>query len=140
MIRKSLFTALLLLGLTGVLIHYKAHPFFVTDKLTGIASFSGTKFIASLLCLVDVFVVTILFTSRKTAVYGYLINGMIVILGTILMTHFSIASFAAKGVPPGGMLLNSTAYDIAIAWADFFVGRALYEVIIQENPTVSRGI
>ena len=131
MSRRSLFSALVLLGVGGFLLHYRIHPFLVTDKLTGGVSFDGTEFIASLLGLADVFVVTLLFISRKTAVYGYLLNGMLVILGTILMTHFSIAYFIAKGIPPGGPIINSMLPDIAIAWADFLVGRALYEKIIE---------
>ena len=134
MSRRSLLFALVLLGAGGFLLHYRIHPFLITDKATGAVSFDGTKFLASLAALVDVFVVTLLFRSRRTALYGYLLNGMLVILGTVLMTHFSIAYFMAKGVPPGGVIINSMLPDIAIAWADFMVGRALYEKITETSP------
>ncbi len=127
---RSLFSALILLGVGGFMLHYRIHPFLVADKATGSVTFDGTKLIASVAGLTDVFVVTLLFTSRKTAIYGYLLNGMLVILGTILMTHFSIAYFIAKGIPPGGPILNSMLPDIGIAWADFLVGRALYEKMV----------
>ena len=127
--------ALVMLALVGLVIHYIAHPFLVTDKVTRVLSFDGSKFMGSLLGFVDVFVVTGLFLSRRTALYGYLLNGMIVILGTIFMSHFAIASFIAKGVPPEGIVLGSNAIDITLAWADFLVGRALYEVIMQGERT-----
>ena len=101
----------------------------VADKLhPGNTVFSGTFFLASLFPAIDVFVVTGLFLSRKTAVYGYLLNGMLVIYGTIIMAHFSIAQIIAKSIPLQSMLLTSTLPDITILWADFFVGKALYDL------------
>ncbi len=131
--------ALVMLALVGLVIHYIAHLFFVPDRVTKALTFDGSKFMASLLGFVDVFVVTGLFLSRRTAVYGYLLNGMIVILGTILMSHFAIASFIAKGIPPEGVILGSNAIDITLAWADFLVGRALYEVIMQGERAAAYG-
>ena len=71
--------------------------------------------------------VTILFLRRKTAGYGYLLNGLLVIYGTIFMAHFSLAEFCAKSIPPQDWFLKSTPPDIALAWADFFIGKALYD-------------
>jgi hypothetical protein len=76
----------------------------------------------------DMVVVTLLFMSRKTALYGYLLNGLIVIYGTIFMAHFSIANIAAQSIPPAQWLIKSTLPDIAIAWADFFAGAALFNL------------
>ena len=44
------------------------------------------------------------------------------------MAHFSIAEIYAKSIPPEAWLLKSTMPDIGIAWCDFFVGKALYDV------------
>lgn len=121
MIRRSLLFALFLLALCGLIFHYRIHPFVVDGH------FSGTFFLASIFPLVDVVLVTILFLSRKTAIYGYLLNGLIVIFGTIFMAHFSIAGLIADPVPPSQWITNSLLLDIALAWVDFFVGKALYD-------------
>ena len=125
MIRRSLLFALFLLALCGLIFHYRIHPFVVDGH------FSGTFFLASIFPFVDVVLVTILFLSRKTAIYGYLLNGLIVIFGTIFMAHFSISEMIVKSIPLSSMLLKSTLPDIGIAWGDFFVGKALYDLYMR---------
>jgi len=126
--KKTLLIALFLLAVSGLMLHYRIHNFMVADKLhPGSFLFDGTKFFATLFPLADVVLVTALFMSRKTAVYGYLLNGLIVIYGTVFMAHFSIAEMAAKSMPLQSLLLKSTLPDIGIAWGDFFVGKALYD-------------
>ncbi|MCX7794466.1 MAG: hypothetical protein N2257_08730 [Thermodesulfovibrionales bacterium] len=131
--KKLLIIALFLLALSGLLLHYRIHPFVVTDKLNPeIKIFDSTKFLAFIFPLIDVVLVTALFLSRKTAVYGYLFNGIIVIYGTVLMAHYSIAEMFAKSIPLEQMFLKSTFPDIAIAWADFFTGKVLYDMYLKE--------
>ena len=133
--KNTLLTALFLLAVSGLLLHYRIHNFMVADKLhPGGSLFDGTKFFATLFPFIDVILVTALFMSRKTAVYGYLLNGIIVIYGTVLMAHFSLAEMAAKSIPVQAMLLKSTLPDIGIAWADFFAGKALYDLYMK-GPT-----
>jgi hypothetical protein len=128
MTRRALLFALFLQALGGLLLHYRIHPFWVADKLSpGMFHFRGTFFLANLFPFVNVVLVTILFLSRKTAIYGYLLNGLIVIYGTIFMTHFSIAGFLANSIPPSQWIMKSLLPDILLAWADFFVGKALYD-------------
>jgi len=113
------------------MLHYRIHNFMIADTLhPGNFIFDGTRF-ATLFPLIDVVLVTALFMSRKTAVYGYLLNGLIVIYGTIFMAHFSISEMTAKSVPVSSMLLKSTLADIGIAWGDFFVGKALYDLYMR---------
>ena len=78
--------------------------------------------------LADAVVVTLLFCSKRTSVYGYLLNGMIVIYGTVLMAHYSIDELTIKGAPLQDWVVKSTLPDIGISWADFFVGKVLYEL------------
>jgi len=114
------------------MLHFRIHNFMVADKLhPGVFSFDGTRFLATLFPLIDVVLVTALFLSRKTAVYGYLLNGLIVIYGTIFMVHFSIANMVAKSLPLQSLVLNSTLPDIGVAWADFLVGKALYDLYMR---------
>ncbi|NJD55516.1 MAG: hypothetical protein FIA94_03815 [Nitrospirae bacterium] len=130
--KNALLTALVLLAVSGLLLHYRIHPFLVPDRLHPyISVFDGSKLPATLLPLIDVIVVTALFLQRKTAAYGYLLNGVLVIYGTIFMAHFSLAEIVAKNIPFPAMLLKSTLPDIGIAWADFFVGKALYDLYLK---------
>ncbi len=129
--RRALLTALFLLALAASALHLAAHPMFVPDKAhPGVTLFRGSFVPAALLPLVDLVLVTGLFTSRRTAALGYLINGLIVIYGSVLMGHFAIVSLADLATKPATFVdyfFKSMALDIAIAWADFFVGKALYE-------------
>lgn len=126
--KGTLITALFLLAAAALLLHLRIHYFMVADKShPGSLVFDSTKFFAALLPLIDVVLVTALFMSRKTAAYGYLLNGLIVIYGTVFMAHFSIAEMTAKSIPLQDIFLKSTLPDIAIAWADFFTGKALYD-------------
>lgn len=132
MTKKILLLTLFILGLAGLLLHIRIHYFMTPDTLNpGNFIFDGTKFLSFIFPMVDVVLVTLLFTSRKTAVYGYLLNGLIVIYGTVFMAHFSIAEIAAKSIPPSAWLLKTTLPDIGIAWADFFVGKALYDITMK---------
>jgi hypothetical protein len=126
--KRILLTTLLILAISGFLLHYRIHPFLMPDKLNPkMLVFNGTNFLAFVFPLADIFVVTGLFLSKRTAVYGFLLNGLIVIYGTVFMTHFSIAQFMAQNVPPSKWIITSTLPDIGIAWADFFVGKALFD-------------
>ena len=99
----------------------------VQDPLNpGVTFFDSTRFLAFLFPLIDVVVVTALFTSKRTFVYGFLLNGIIVIYGTIFMAHYSISELTLKSAPLGDWFLKSTLPDIGISWGDFFIGRALY--------------
>jgi hypothetical protein len=130
--KNTLLITLFLLAVSGLLLHFRIHNFMVADKLhPGTFSFDSTRFLATPFPLIDVVVVTLLFLSRKTAVYGYLLNGLIVIYGTVFMAHFSIANIVAKSIPLQSMVLNSTLPDIGMAWADFFVGKALYDLYMR---------
>ena len=132
--KNNLLLALFFFAGAGLLLHFRIHGFMVADRLhPGVFTFNAALLPASLLPLLDVFVVTALFMSRRTAVYGYLLNGLLVIYGTILMAHYSLTEMAAKSLPIHAMLLNSTLPDIFIAWGDFFVGKALYDFYMKEK-------
>jgi branched-subunit amino acid permease len=132
--KNTLIIALFLLAISGFLLHYRVHPFLTPDKVSqGAFIFNKSNFLASLFSLIDAVVVTSLFLSRKTAVFGYLLNGLIVIFGTILMAHFSIVDIIAKSIPVTSWLTRSTLPDIGIAWADFLVGKILYDLYLKQR-------
>ena len=126
--RRVLFVALFLLAISGLLLHYRIHNFMVMAHGPSQPVFDSTHFLAFLFPLIDAVVVTALFASRKTAVFGYVLNGMIVIYGTVFMAHFSIVELTAKSAPIQEWLIKSTLPDIGISWADFFIGKALYDM------------
>jgi hypothetical protein len=130
--KNTLLAALLLLALSGLMLHYRVHSFMVPDMThPGSLQFDKTRFLSFIFPLIDVLVVTLLFTSRRTVVYGYLLNGLIVIYGTVFMAHYSIAEVYAKSLPFSALLLKSTLPDIGIAWADFFTGKVLYDIMMK---------
>ena len=131
--RRSLLWALVLVALGGLLLHYRIHPYLLPDKEhPGQTIFRGSFLAATLLPLVDLIGVTALFMSRRTAPLAFLVNGLLVVYGTVLMGHYSIATLAPKGPSLADWLLRSTFADIALAWGDFMIGRALYESWMRE--------
>ena len=139
--RHLLFTALVLMATGALYLHLRVHPFLVPDKVNpGQTLFMGSFVAASLFSLLDLVVVSLLFTRRLTAVYGYLLNGMIVIFGTVLMTHFSIGKLSVDpSLPLYLLLFRSTLPDIALAWADFLVAATLYHLWQREPVAPQRG-
>lgn len=132
--RRALLIGLLLFAAGGLLLHFRIHPFLLPDKdHPGVTIFRGPFVAATLLPLIDVVVVTALFATRRTAPLGYLVNGILVIYGTVLMGHFAIAGLAPKDPPLLDWVLKSTFPDIVIAWGDFFVGQALYQSWMRET-------
>lgn len=138
--KRTLLSALVLLALSALLLHYRIHNFMVPDPLhKGMTMFSGRAFFASLFPLIDLLAVTALYMSRRTVAYGYLLNGLLVIYGTVFMAHYSIAEILAKGIPFPDMVLKSTLPDIGIAWSDFLLGKALYDAHIKgDSPQAGR--
>ena len=87
-----------------------------------------------MLPLLDRLLLALCLSAHRTAAFGCLLNGLIVIYGTVLMGHYGIASLAAK--PPTTWteaLFGSMLLDIAIAWADFFAGKVLYKSWLREG-------
>ena len=128
MIRRNLLITLVLLAAVGLVLHYRAHNFMIPDKLhPGAFLFSKTFFLASIFPFIDLVLVTALFMSRRTAVYGYLLNGLIAVYGTVFMGHYAIASFYASNLPPMDWIFKSMLLDIGLVWVDFLTGKTLYD-------------
>ncbi len=116
-VRLTLLGALVILALSGFLIHTKVHPIarnpsFIVPLAAGILSLAA---------------VPALFWFRKTMAYGYVLNGFLCIIGTVTMAHYAIARWNDPSSPPD-ILLKSMAIDILIVWGKFFVGKALFDL------------
>ncbi|MGB6067432.1 MAG: hypothetical protein WBG50_21720 [Desulfomonilaceae bacterium] len=123
--RWQLWVALIGLSLGGFMLHFRIHP----PKTL-------TYFWPSLFSGVHVVVVSLLFLSRRTAVWGLLLNSFLAFIGIIMMTDFTIFSTLAgsyKASPSTGplsWLLESMFPDNCVLFADFLVGLALYRAVI----------
>ena len=129
------------MALGAFALHMRIHPVFVKPELAQHAqqvltgeqttTFSGTHFLASLFCFLDLVLVTWLFCSKKTVAYAFLLNGMFAILGIVLMGHFTIAHLWGTGASIWDWVyLKSTTADIVILMAAFLVGKAIYDSYI----------
>lgn len=116
-LRLILILAMFFLALGGWLLHLRIHP--ITSDVE-----NYIPFVAG---FISVFVIPVLFIFRSTIPFAYLINGMIVIIGTITMTHFTINN------PPQVWTLETFFFgtlfaDIMILWGKFALGKALFEM------------
>jgi len=130
--RRSLIWAQFLLALGALWLHLRIHPYMVMDPLTGTSELHVGKLVAFIFCLIDLFLVTGLFLSPKTSLYGYLLNGMLVIFGSVMMLHFSIAMKTDMHLPFDIWFWKTTLPDVIIALGDFMVGKAIYGLAVQE--------
>jgi len=115
--RSILLVGLWVLAVGGLLLHCRIHP--VKDNYSNLVPLVS--------CLLSVLIVPILFCFRRSIAYGYVLNGFFVIIGTITMTHFSIAHWP-KPATIQAVLLTTTLSDILILWARFFIGKALFDL------------
>jgi len=118
--KKQLIKIILILGLFGVclggwLLHLKIHP----------RAINPSNYVPFISGIISVFALPVLFWFRRTVTIGYLLDGFIVIIGTITMTHFSIAHFEGPVTPLRSITATLFA-DIAVLWGKFALGRALY--------------
>lgn len=116
-IKATLVAGLFLLALGGWMLHLRIHPI---EKY-------GENFIPFVLGIVSTFILPVLFWFSSTLTFAYILNGFIVIFGTILMAHFSIAHLK-EPITIGSLLLGSTLADIAILWSKFALGKAIFDL------------
>lgn len=134
------------MALGATLLHLRIHPLFAVPLElaakgeTGPLALKIPNFFATLLSLLDLLVVTLLFTRKKTAASAFLINGMLCIYGTIFMAHFAITNLLRDNIPLIHWPLQSTLADIVILGADFLIGMTIYKSYVhteEENNALS---
>jgi hypothetical protein len=123
-IKAMLIQGLILLSLGGWLLHLRIHPPFMRDE----------NMIPFIVGIFSVFIVPLMFYFRRTFNLAYLINGFSVILGTILMAHFSIAHFSGP-VTFQSIFTNTLLADIAILWGKFAFGKAIFDLELLRSDT-----
>jgi len=118
-IKTLLIVALTALSIGGLILHIKIHPFMKYSY----------GFVPYVSCLLSIALIPCLLSFRKTLDYGYVLNGMLVIIGTITMTHFSIIHWP-KTISLEAVLMDTTLADVTILWAKFFIGKAIFDLEI----------
>jgi hypothetical protein len=116
-VKTILLAALVSMALGGFLLHLRIHP----------VSKNASNLVPFIACLLSIVVVPFLFSFKKLVEYGYVLNGMLVIVGTITMAHFSIVHWAAPATF-GTVLQMTLLADILLLWSIFFVGKSLFEL------------
>jgi hypothetical protein len=122
-LRLTLILAIFFLALGGWLLHLRIHTI-AKDAENYIPAVAG---------FISVIIIPVLFIFRSTTPFAYLLNGMTVIIGTIMMTHFSIENHPQVWTLQT-ILLGTLLADIALLWGKFAVGKALFDM----ESTVNR--
>jgi len=124
--KRTLLLTLFLLSLGGLLLHLRIHTPWHEGKIM------MPYALASLCNLISLLLVVVFFARKETAELGYLLNGLTVILGIILMSQLSLQSWSA-GLPWYAALLNTTLGDSFILLGKFMAGKALFELYHPER-------
>lgn len=101
--------ALVLLSLGGWLLHFKIHPIQISPDDPQ----NPANYLPFIIGLVNIIAVPFLLGFARTFVIGYLINGMGVIIGTIVMAHLSLTSLPHP-LNFANIFLGTTLPDIFI--------------------------
>jgi hypothetical protein len=127
-LRLSLVAGLFLISLGGWILHLRIHPLF---KLAA----NYVPFIAG---LIGITVLPAMFLVRKTLAYAYVVNGMLVIIGVITMTHFSLVH-PPESIGFSTIVSKTLLPDIAILLTNFILGKTLFELeMLKAEETPAR--
>ena len=110
--KSLLLVALTLMASGGFLLHLRIHP----------PADHSYNFIPAVSGVLSIVVVPCLLSFKRTLSYGYVLNGMLAILGTIAMAHFSIAHWPSPAAIDD-VALRTTLADILILWDKVLLGR-----------------
>lgn len=123
-VRSLMLASLVVMALGGFLLHIRIHPF--TQNISFIVNFIAG--------IISVVIIPLLFLSKSTLHYGYILNGFIAIIGTITMAHFSLEHLPAP-LTIQNIILKTTLADIFILWGKFLIGKVLFDLeIFGYNP------
>ncbi len=121
-LKTTLLAGLITISFGGWLLHYRIH----------LPSANPANYIPFLAGIISVIVIPAMFMKRDLAPFAYILNGMMVVIGIITMAHFSIAHFKGP-LTLHALLFNTIFPDIVMLTAKFFMGKALFDVIITQD-------
>jgi hypothetical protein len=106
--------ALMLLSLGGWLFHFKIHP----------VSANPSNFVPFVFGLLNFIITPLLFNYKRTVIIAYLINGLAVIMGTVLMAHFSLSHLPSP-LTFTNIIFRTTLADIFILFPKLLIGQTI---------------
>jgi hypothetical protein len=106
--------ALMLLSLGGWMLHFRIHP--ITQNPSNLVPF--------VFGLLNFTITPLLFNYKRTVIIAYLINGLAVIMGTVLMAHLSLAHLPSP-VTFTGIIFRTTLGDILILFPKLLIGQMI---------------
>lgn len=115
-LKSYLLLALVVLATGGFLLHLRIHSYSANHSNL-VAIGSGA---------LGIVLVPLLFMMKRTISFGYVLNGMLVIIGTLTMGHFSLVNFPHP-FSVGAIFTKTLLADILILWGNFFVGKTLFD-------------
>jgi hypothetical protein len=102
-LKNLLIAGLFFMSLGGWMLHSGIHPY-------AKHAYGWVPYISGLLSII---VIPMLFIWKKTLPWGYVLNGMTVIIGTITMSHFALVKAPIWA-------------EMGLLWAKFIMGRAIF--------------
>src|SRR4030042_6327585 len=106
--RLTLILSIFFIALGGWMLHLMIHP---------VAKDLG-NYIPAVAGFISVIIIPLLFIFRSTTSVAYLLNGITVIIGTIMMAHFSIKN-PSQVWNLETILLGTLLADIVLLWGKF---------------------
>jgi len=106
--------AIMLLTLGGWMLHYRFHPI----------SAGSSYLIPFCIGLIGFLIVPFLLNYRKTVIVGYLFNGFSVIIGTVIMAHYSLVDLP-QPLTLTNIFFGTTLPDIFILLPKLIIGQMI---------------
>lgn len=127
-LRRLLVGGLFFVSFGGWILHVNIHP----------PSDLAANYVPFVAGMVSSTAVPAMFLFRKTLAYAYVVNGMLVIIGTITMTHFSLAH-PPEAITFYTLTFNTLFPDIVILFTNFMLGKAIFELeMLKDQETGAR--
>lgn len=106
--------SLFFLSLGGWMLHFLIHP----------VSASSAYLVPFCCGLVSVLLVPMMLNYKKTAIPGYLLNGFSVVIGTVVMAHYSLSDLP-QPLTFSTILFRTTLPDIFILLPKLLIGQMI---------------
>lgn len=126
---RLLVLALVFLSLGGWLLHLRTHPLPIWSDGSTVPAASA-NWIPFVVGLLNILVAPILLCYARTVIVGYLMNGMSVIIGSILMAVFSLYRLPHP-IVPGDLVMKTMFPDIMLLFGNLFVGQ---QILLHHHP------
>jgi hypothetical protein len=116
-LRITLILGLFFLSLGGWLLHLKVHS----------PATNSVNYIPFIIGLIGMLIIPWLFFFKRWVSIAYLLNGMSVIMGIILMAVFSMNRMSGE-LSIRAIMLETTLADIVILFGKFTLGKTLFDL------------